>query len=61
MILSKIAIRIVGYGFTLNDGLYLSPFIIGIIANLIIVLIASLIPLRKLKKMTLVETIKASE
>lgn len=61
VILSKIAIRIVGYGFTLNDGLYLSPFIIGIIANLIIVLIASLIPLRKLKKMTLVETIKASE
>lgn len=61
VILCKIAIKIVGYGFTLNDGLYLSPFIIGIIANLAIVLIASLIPLRKLRKMSLVEIIKERE
>lgn len=59
--LMYIAIKILGYGFTVDHGLYLSPFIMGISANLLIVLIASLIPLRKLKKMSLVETIKASE
>ena len=61
VILSNIASRIVSYGFTFTNDVYLSPFIIGFVANLGIVLIASLIPLNKLKNMSLVETIKNEE
>lgn len=59
--LTAIAIRIFGHGFTVTNRLYWQPFIIGFAINLIVVIIASLIPLNKLKKMSLVETIKNIE
>ena len=54
-------IKIVSYGFTISNKIYWEPFVIGFAINLIVVLIASLIPLNKLKKMNLVETIRNVE
>lgn len=56
-----VAIMIIGSGFSVTSSLYWQPFVIGFVINLIIVLIASLIPLNKLKKMSLVETIRNVE
>ena len=61
VMVTYIAIKIISQGFTFSNDMYLSPFIIGFAINLAIVLIASLIPLNKLKKMSLVETIKNEE
>lgn len=54
-------VKIVSYGFTMSSKIYWQPFVIGFAINLIVVLIASLIPLNKLKKMSLVETIRNVE
>ena len=59
--LSLIAVRIVSYGFTLGYKLYWQPFIIGFSINILVTIIASLVPLKKLKKMSLVETIRNIE
>ena len=56
-----IALKIIDFGFTVSTKIYWQPFVIGFAINLIIVLIASLIPLNKLKKMNLVETIRNVE
>ena len=54
-------VKMVSYGFTMSTKIYYQPFVIGFAINLIVVLIASLIPLNKLKKMSLVETIRNIE
>ena len=54
-------IKIVSYGFTISNKIYWQPFAIGFTVILVVVLIASLIPLNKLKKMSLVETIRNIE
>lgn len=54
-------VKMMSYGFTMSNKIYWQPFIIGFIINLLVVLIASLIPLNKLKKMSLVETIRNVE
>lgn len=54
-------VRVVSYGFTISNKIYWQPFVIGFLINLFVVLIASLIPLNKLKKMNLVETIRHVE
>ena len=56
-----LVVKMVSYGFTMSNKIYWQPFIIGFIINLLVVLIASLIPLNKLKKMSLVETIRNVE
>lgn len=54
-------VKMMSYGFTMSNKIYWQPFVIGFAINLIVVLIASLIPLNKLKKMSLVETIRNIE
>ena len=49
------------FGFTVSNKIYWQPFVIGFAINLVVVIIASLIPLRKLRKMSLVETIRNIE
>ena len=56
-----LSVRVVSYGFTISNKIYWQPFVIGFLINLFVVLIASLIPLNKLKKMNLVETIRNVE
>ncbi|MDU7454646.1 ABC transporter permease [Clostridium saudiense] len=56
-----IALKIVDFGFTVSNKIYWQPFVIGFAINLVVVIIASLIPLRKLRKMSLVETIRNIE
>ena len=56
-----LSVRVVSYGFTISNKIYWQPFVIGFLINLFVVLIASLIPLNKLKKMNLVETIRHVE
>lgn len=56
-----IAVKIINFGFTVSTKIYWQPFVIGFAINLLVVLIASLIPLNKLKKMSLVETIRNIE
>lgn len=53
--------EVIKYGFTISNKIYWQPFVIGFLINLFVVLIASLIPLNKLKKMNLVETIRHVE
>ena len=55
------AIKIIDFGFSVSSKIYWQPFVIGFTINLLVVLIASLIPLNKLKKMSLVETIRNIE
>ena len=55
------AIKIIDFGFSVSSKIYWQPFLIGFTINLLVVLIASLIPLNKLKKMSLVETIRNIE
>lgn len=55
------ALKIIDFGFSVSTKIYCQPFVIGFAINLIVVLIASLIPLNKLKKMSLVETIRNIE
>lgn len=59
--LSMIAVRIISSGFTFGYSLYWQPFAIGFLINIVITIIASLIPLNKLKKMSLVETVRNIE
>jgi len=54
-------VKMISYGFTMSNKIYWQPFVIGFTINLLVVLIASLIPLNKLKKMSLVETIRNIE
>ncbi|MBS6184572.1 MAG: FtsX-like permease family protein, partial [Clostridium celatum] len=54
-------VKIISYGFTMSNKIYWQPFVIGFTINLLVVFIASLIPLNKLKKMSLVETIRNIE
>ena len=56
-----IAIKIISFGLTVSNKIYWQPFAIGFTVILVVVLIASLIPLNKLKKMNLVETIRNVE
>ena len=56
-----IAVKIINFGLTVSNKIYWQPFVIGFTINLLVVLIASLIPLNKLKKMSLVETIRNIE
>nr|WP_275547949.1 ABC transporter permease [Clostridium cuniculi] len=56
-----IAVKIINFGLTVSNKIYWQPFVIGFAINLLVVLIASLIPLNKLKKMSLVETIRNIE
>ena len=56
-----IAIKIISFGLTVSNKIYWQPFAIGFTVILVVVLIASLIPLNKLKKMSLVETIRNIE
>lgn len=56
-----LSVRVVSYGFTISNKIYWQSFVIGFLINLFVVLIASLIPLNKLKKMNLVETIRHVE
>lgn len=53
--------EVIKYGFTISNKIYWQPFVIGFLINLFVVLIASLIPLNKLKNMNLVETIRHVE
>lgn len=55
------AIKIIDFGFSVSSKIYWQPFVIGFTINLLVVFIASLIPLNKLKKMSLVETIRNIE
>lgn len=59
--LSMVAVRIISYGFTFGYKLYWQPFAIGFLINIVVTIIASLIPLNKLKKMSLVETVRNIE
>lgn len=59
--LSLVVVRIVSHGFTVGYKLYWQPFAIGFLVNIIVTIIASLIPLNKLKKMSLVETVRNIE
>lgn len=54
-------VKNISYGFTISNKIYWQPFFIGFAINLIVVLIASMIPLNRLKKMSLVETIRNIE
>ncbi len=54
-------VKNISYGFTISNKIYWQPFLIGFAINLIVVLIASLIPLNRLKKMSLVETVRNIE
>ena len=56
-----IAVKIINFGLTVSNKIYWQPFVIGFTINLLVVFIASLIPLNKLKKMSLVETIRNIE
>ena len=56
-----LVVKIIGAGFTMSNKIYWQPFIVGFAINLLVVIIASLIPLNKLKKMSLVETIRNVE
>lgn len=56
-----IAVKIINFGLTVSNKIYWQPFVIGFTINLLVVFIASLIPLNKLKKMNLVETIRNVE
>lgn len=56
-----LVVKMMSYGFTMSNKIYWQPFVIGFTINLLVVLIASLIPLNKLKKMSLVETIRNIE
>ena len=56
-----IGIKIISFGLTVSNKIYWQPFAIGFTVILVVVLIASLIPLNKLKKMSLVETIRNIE
>ena len=59
--LTLLAVRIVSFGFTFGYKLYWQPFFIGFVVNIVVTIIASLIPLNKLKKMSLVETVRNIE
>ena len=59
--LSMVAVRIISYGFTFGYKLYWQPFAIGFLINIVVTIIASIIPLNKLKKMSLVETVRNIE
>ena len=59
--LSMVAVRIISSGFTFGYKLYWQPFAIGFLINIVVTIIASLIPLNKLKKMSLVETVRNIE
>lgn len=61
LVLVLIAVKIINFGLTVSAKIYWQPFVIGFAINLLVVLIASLIPLNKLKKMSLVETIRNIE
>ena len=56
-----LVVKVISYGFTISNKIYWRPFVIGFAINLIVVFIASIIPLNKLKKMNLVETIRNIE
>lgn len=60
-VLVLVALRIIDFGFTVSNKVYWQPFVIGFSINLLVVLIASLIPLNKLQRMSLVETIRNIE
>jgi len=55
------AIKIIDFGFSVSSKIYWQPFVIGFTINLLVVFIDSLIPLNKLRKMSLVETIRNIE
>ena len=59
--LTLLAVRIVSFGFTFGYKLYWQPFFIGFVVNIVVTIIASLIPLNKLKKMSLLETVRNIE
>ncbi|MEG2353313.1 MAG: FtsX-like permease family protein [Clostridium sp.] len=59
--LVKAMIKVMSTGFTITGTIPISPFIIGCIGCIGITLIASLIPLRKLNNISLVDTIRNQE
>jgi len=61
LVLVLIASKIINFGLEFSNKIYWQPFVIGFTVILIVVLIASLIPLRKIKKISLVETIRNIE
>ena len=61
LVLVLIASKIINFGLEFSNEIYWQPFVIGFTVILIVVLIASLIPLRKIKKISLVETIRNIE
>lgn len=60
-ILVLATLRIIDFGFSVSNKVYWQPFVIGFVINLLVVLIASLIPLKKIQRMSLVETIRNIE
>ncbi|MGL5086152.1 MAG: ABC transporter permease, partial [Clostridium sp.] len=56
-----VMVKIISQGFTLRSSIPLMPLTIGIIGVFIVTLLASLIPLKKLDKVSLVDTIRNIE
>lgn len=61
VILVKIMIRMLSNGFSVSSSIPVMPFIIGFIGVMVITLISSLLPLRRLRKISLVESIRNEE
>lgn len=61
VILVSVMVKVLGNGVSLSYSIPVAPFIVGFISIIGISLVASLIPLRKLRKISLVEAIRNEE